>query len=195
MACMDSPWDEDAAPDGHRNAEWSRISEEFTTSGYREGITAGKESALQEGFDSGFANVGVPIGREIGILRGMISALLAALSGGNLDQGDGSVLAEARSISSQLSNIRFSDIAPRDFEAEAHALEHLGEEDDDEMEENEELGEKRKMEKLEDMLGRMSAGASAAAPAKQLTMEDVQKLKTRILSLCTAIGFNSISLN
>ncbi|KIK64915.1 hypothetical protein GYMLUDRAFT_160114 [Collybiopsis luxurians FD-317 M1] len=188
---MDSPWDEDAAPDAHRDAEWSRISEEFTTArqtGYREGITAGKESALQEGFDSGFANVGAPIGREIGILRGMISALLASLNGGMRVQ-DEALLAEAQSISSQLSKIRFSEVAPRDLEAEAHAREHLGE--DDEMEENEELAEKRKMEGLEDMLNRMSAGVDPAPTEEpKLTMEDVQKLKTRILSVCATIGVN-----
>jgi hypothetical protein len=39
--------------------------------GYREGITAGKESALQEGFDTGFASVGAPLGRDIGFIRVM----------------------------------------------------------------------------------------------------------------------------
>lgn len=35
-------------------------------------------------------------------------------------------LEEIRSISSLLSTIQFSDIAPRDLEAEQHAKEHLG---------------------------------------------------------------------
>jgi len=48
--------------------------------GYREGITAGKEGALQEGFDTGFAQAGGPLGRELGLLRGVTSALLLHLS-------------------------------------------------------------------------------------------------------------------
>lgn len=47
--------------------------------GYREGITAGKEEALQEGFDAGFAEFGAPVGKEIGVLRGMSAALLVFL--------------------------------------------------------------------------------------------------------------------
>ena len=43
--------------------------------GYREGITSGKENALQEGFDTGFSQTGGPLGRELGLLRGLASAL------------------------------------------------------------------------------------------------------------------------
>jgi len=43
--------------------------------GYREGVTAGKTSALQEGFDAGFAESGVPLGRQVGHARGMATAL------------------------------------------------------------------------------------------------------------------------
>ncbi|KAJ3879258.1 hypothetical protein F5051DRAFT_460046 [Lentinula edodes] len=146
---MDSPWDEEAGPDALRDTEWSKMSSEFTTTGYREGITAGKESALQEGFDTGFATIGTPIGREVGMLRGMVSALLASLNGSeNLPEGE-SMLTEAQSIASQLSKIRFSEIAPRDLEAEAHAREHFEmDEEDAGMEESEELAEKRQMEEL-----------------------------------------------
>ncbi|EEB93318.1 hypothetical protein MPER_08043 [Moniliophthora perniciosa FA553] len=149
---MDSPWDEDPRPEANRDAEWTKISTEFTnaSAGYREGITAGKESALQEGFDNGFASVGAPLGREMGLLRGISSALVSYLTiAKHLPEDDPTVL-EARTIASQLSNIRFSDIAPRDLEAEAHAREHL-ETDGEDMDENEEVADKRKMEGLEDM--------------------------------------------
>ncbi|KAJ3838056.1 hypothetical protein F5878DRAFT_652273 [Lentinula raphanica] len=184
---MDSPWDEEAGPHAIRDSEWSRISNEFTTAGYREGITAGKEAALQEGFDAGFATVGVPIGREIGILRGVISALLSyvSLHGENLPGGE-STLIEVRSIASQLSNIRFADIAPRDLEAEEHAREHLEMVDEDAETENEELVQKRAMEGLEDMLASLGSGPDPHFPAQQRkpTMEDVGTLKERTLSLC-----------
>ncbi|KAJ3894484.1 hypothetical protein GG344DRAFT_41010 [Lentinula edodes] len=196
---MDSPWDEEAGPDALRDTEWSKISSEFTTTGYREGITAGKESALQEGFDTGFATIGTPIGREVGMLRGMVSALLASINGSeNLPEGE-SMLTEAQSIASQLSKIRFSEIAPRDLEAEAHAREHFEmDEEDAGMEESEELAEKRQMEGLEDMLKRLNSGGVDTDPAdqyKKFTLEDVQALRQRIISLCTMIGIRLVDQN
>ncbi|KAF5343212.1 hypothetical protein D9758_013420 [Tetrapyrgos nigripes] len=196
---IDSPWDEDATPEATREAEWSKMSNEFTTAGYREGITAGKESALQEGFDSGFALVGSPIGREIGILCGISSALLSFLTAQQLLEEDPN-LTEARDISSQLARVRFSDIAPPDREAEAHAREHLemeradGNDDrDNTMDENEELADKRKMEGLEDMLANLTAGTSLGNEAqneKRPTAEDVRALKDRLGALCTEQGLS-----
>ncbi|TFY74295.1 hypothetical protein EWM64_g9718 [Hericium alpestre] len=77
----ESPWEDDttAVPQAHE-AEWAKLSSDFTNSGYREGITAGKEDALQEGFDAGFAEVGVPLGQELGLLRGLASALQSFLA-------------------------------------------------------------------------------------------------------------------
>ncbi|KAK7468955.1 hypothetical protein VKT23_003454 [Stygiomarasmius scandens] len=192
---IDSPWDEDASPETTREAEWSKMSNEFTTTGYREGITAGKESALQEGFDSGFALIGSPIGREVGILRGISSALLSFLTTQQHPE-DSAVLVEARDISFQLSRIRFSDIVPPDLEAEAHAREHLEMErtdgdKDDAMDENEELADKRKMEGLEDMLASLTAGTgNVAQNEKRPTAEDVQRLKARLVGLCTSSGLS-----
>ncbi|KAF9074644.1 hypothetical protein BDP27DRAFT_143595 [Rhodocollybia butyracea] len=185
---MDSFWDEEATAETHRNAEWSKISSEFTTSGYREGITAGKESALQEGFDSGFADVGTPIGREVGMLRGTIAAIIAFLSSNLYSDKQESLLAEAQAIGSQLSKIRFSDIAPRDLEAEAHAREHLEMDSDEKMEENEELTAKRNMEGLEDMLARLSADSVAGSGERKLGMEDVKELKWMTGELCKRMG-------
>ncbi|KIM78529.1 hypothetical protein PILCRDRAFT_98408 [Piloderma croceum F 1598] len=147
---MDSPWDDDAGFSSE--AEWTRISNEFTNTGYREGITAGKESALQEGFDDGFAHVGVPLGHELGILRGIASALYSFLSSTSPAQDP--MVVEARDIASLLANIRFTDIAPRDLEAEEHARQHL-EADDNTLDMNEEVEEKRRMEELEDIQARL----------------------------------------
>ncbi|KAJ3869360.1 hypothetical protein EV359DRAFT_76770 [Lentinula novae-zelandiae] len=196
---MDSPWDEEAGPDTLRDTEWSKMSSVFTTTGYREGITAGKESALQEGFDTGFATIGTPIGREVGMLRGMVSALLASINSSENLPGGESTLTEARSIAFQLSKIHFSEIAPRDLEAEAHAREHSEmDEEDAGMEESEELAEKRQMEGLEDMLKRLNSGGVDTHPADQyqkFTLEDVQVLRQRIISLCTMIGIRLVDQN
>lgn len=96
--------------------------------GYREGITAGKESTLQAGFDAGYAQVGVPLGREIGLLRGTAAAFMSFIDSPRSPHSAETrtfVREELRGIIATLSTIRFPDIAPRDLEAEAHAREHL----------------------------------------------------------------------
>jgi hypothetical protein len=156
--------------------------------GYRDGITAGKESALQEGFDDGFASVGAPLGRELGILRGISSAILSFLTSSSTSPQDHNTteqesLAEARDIAVALANIRFTDIAPRDLDAEEHARQHLESEDAD-MEVKEELSEKRDLERIEDMLAKLTAGTSAGAHDKgRPNSDDVQKLYGRLKTL------------
>lgn len=96
--------------------------------GYREGITAGKESALQEGFDDGFALVGAPLGRAIGLLRGAANAAMGFVSSRASDT-DANALEqrknEVRTIIGSLGRINLEDLAPRDAQAEEHAKEHL----------------------------------------------------------------------
>ncbi|KZP26270.1 hypothetical protein FIBSPDRAFT_909248 [Athelia psychrophila] len=184
---MDSPWDDDV--DFNTVSEWSKISNDFTNNGYREGITEGKESALQEGFDSGFAQIGVPLGQELGLMRGVASALVAFLTGASASEED-AVVSEAREIASLLSNIRFTDIVPRDLEAEAHARQHLGAADDDDaMDENEELAEKRKVEQLEDMLSQLTADKSTGLnqPGRP-TAADLAALQGRLDALCQKLN-------
>lgn len=97
--------------------------------GYREGITAGKDSALQEGFNDGYANIGVPLGHKLGYLIGVSSAILSFLTMPKHAAPDQEHINEMRDIVMQLSKIRLEDISPRDLEAEAHALQHLEESD------------------------------------------------------------------
>ncbi|KAH8986855.1 hypothetical protein EDB92DRAFT_1948874 [Lactarius akahatsu] len=59
--------EDDNAPSHHIEAEWTGLSKNFTTAGYRDGISS-KEVALQEGFDAAFARAGAPRGRELGVL-------------------------------------------------------------------------------------------------------------------------------
>ncbi|CDO76093.1 hypothetical protein BN946_scf184649.g19 [Trametes cinnabarina] len=193
-------WSDD--PKVLQDSEWTKISSEFTNAGYREGITAGKESALQQGFDEGFAQVGAPIGRELGILRGLCSALIAFLTRAqeSTTQTE-AVLAEVRDIATQLANVRFSDIAPPDLEAIAHAKEHLDAaamNADEEAEDltdpaklNEEIKEKRDIEGLEDLIAQMNAsGASEGAAQARPKEEDVARLKQRLLAASQGIGLS-----
>jgi len=117
-------WDE--GDDNHAEREWARISESFVNDGYREGITAGKEGALQEGFDDGFARIGVPLGQKVGTLRGIASGISAFLR--NSTQLD--VVQEMRSIAQGLDGIQLADIAPPDSEAEEHNRLHGGDDNE-----------------------------------------------------------------
>jgi Essential protein Yae1, N terminal len=145
----ESPWDD--SPSGGTThaaeAEWTRLSSGFqnvsspslnpslplprkttnllldkSQAGYREGITAGKDGALQEGFDTGFAQTGGPLGRELGLLRGVASALLLHLSRTRTQHEHEERHAESVSVSGTSANVReivdalaavrFADIAP-----------------------------------------------------------------------------------
>ncbi|KAK0238423.1 hypothetical protein EDD85DRAFT_508120 [Armillaria nabsnona] len=173
---MDSDWDEEVTSDLHvGEAEWTKMSSEFTNTGYREGIAAGKEATLQEGFNAGFSQVGVPIGHELGLLRGIASVLAAFLS--SVSDSDWE---EARSITSALSSIRFSDI---DVEAEEHFENGVvpGSEKGD---------EKREIEDLEDTLNRLSTAKTIKADEGRPTLEDYQRLKRRLKSLMERLSLD-----
>jgi hypothetical protein len=81
---MDSIWGEDGADipeNSMSDREWKKMHQAFTNHGYREGLAIGKENgeALQEGFDIGFAEHGVPLGTQVGELRGFLNAALGLL--------------------------------------------------------------------------------------------------------------------
>jgi len=147
---------------------------------------------VQEGFDTGFADVGAPLGRDLGLIRGHSSALLSFLISapsaalGVLENDKEALAQEAREIATQLGNIRYSDIEPRDLEAEQHAREHL-EAEGEEMEVNEETEKRKQMEGVEDMLAGLSTGEGVNAPGRPTT-EDVVKLKERLQALSSRVG-------
>ncbi|KAN0118642.1 hypothetical protein V8E52_005065 [Russula decolorans] len=147
----ESPWD-DSPSEGMAHAaeaEWTRLSSGFQNAGYREGITAGKEGALQEGFDTGFAQTGGPLGRELGLLRGVASALLLHLSQTRTrtkhedeephpeseSKSESGASANVQEIVDALAAVRFADIAPppppppplHEDEAEGHTHTHCTE--------------------------------------------------------------------
>jgi len=180
---MDSPWDEDADGTALHDVEWSRMSSDFTNVGYREGITAGKEAASQEGFDDGFANVGVPIGQELGVLRGVSSVILSFLKQSAGFTGHEELASEAEDVASQLSRIRFSDVIPRDLEAEEHARQHMDAEGVA-LDVNEEIAAKRDLEGIEDMLADLTAGNGKSKGAgERPTIDDLRTLKERLMLL------------
>lgn len=94
---------------------------------------------------------------------------------------------EARTLATELGDIRLTDIAPPDLEAEQHAREHLesaAQDEDGDVPLPEELQDKRNMESLEDMMARITAGAvPATVKTGRPTTEDVQKLSSRLEAL------------
>ncbi|KAG6406230.1 hypothetical protein SASPL_133829 [Salvia splendens] len=71
-SCEDSVEKSSKALDMDR--EWNRRHDQFHTLGYRDGLIAGKETALQEGFNIGFKD-SVLTGYNWGLVRGISSAM------------------------------------------------------------------------------------------------------------------------
>lgn len=93
-----------------------------TKAGYREGITDGKLTTLQEGFDAGFAN-SVSGSRHLGNLRGRIAALVTFLQSLPSSTSHVALLHRARDVRAELSRVKRTDVLPIDEEAVAHARE------------------------------------------------------------------------
>jgi hypothetical protein len=105
-------------------------------------------------------------------------------------------LQEIRAISAQLSDIRFTDIVPRDLEAEAHAREHLSNEgdlpvnslDEDGVVQDEETVEKRKIEQLEDMMSSFGTNPTPGSNLPRPGPEDVKAMRVRLLQVARTLG-------
>jgi Essential protein Yae1, N terminal len=183
-------------PSPHKTT--SHVLDKFQA-GYREGITAGKEGALQEGFDTGFAQTGGPLGRELGLLRGVASALLLHLSrtrNRNRTQRDeeqephsewesGASLNDVREIVDALTAVRFADIAPPS--APLH----------EEVHEEAEGHTPHSVDDLKSKIGRddgrreREEGEEAASPSPGsvvTTIEDVRALRVKLETLLCESG-------
>ena len=101
-------------------------------------------------------------------------------------------LQEAREIVAQLGGVRLSDIEPHDLEAEQHAREHLEMEPDEMV--GEEVMERRKMERMQDMLASLSASGEVDLEAQaRPTSEDVKKWEARLGALGTQLGLQTMT--
>jgi hypothetical protein len=96
--------------------------------------------------------------------------------------------AEAHEIAAQLARVRFSDIVPRDLDAEAHARQHM-EAEGTPLAVHDEIAAKRDVEGMEDMLADMTAGNGKARGATvRPTMDDVRALGVRLSALSQRMG-------
>lgn len=167
--------------------------------------------------------MGVPLGRQVGLLRGLIAGFLAAYSSSSLGHleklrqnvdDDLAALSEIREISRLLAQLRFSDIEPLDFEAEAHAREHLADSQDTLVNGNEAIGgdamdlvdlpeevkERKEMDALEDALNAMTAADSGSAKTStqiesaRPSLQDLVEWKTRLRRAMDALGLSDMDL-
>lgn len=170
----------------------SSLTFSYTQAGYRDGIGEGKAATAQRGFDEGFGKIGVPIGRELGLLRGVAASLLAYLTSNasstttaSISEYErNSITSETRNVIRALGRIRLSDLAPRDLEAEEHARAH-----GEEIELPQELKDKRDMESLEDSLGAMGGDAHARRGGGQEDLKaEVQACRITLKSLLERAG-------
>ncbi|KIR68880.1 hypothetical protein I314_01309 [Cryptococcus bacillisporus CA1873] len=115
--------------------EYTRIASKYTDAGYREGITDGKLSTLQQGFDEAFTQ-SVPLSRRVGALRGRAAALLAFIKASSSSSSPSStpiptstsysqqaLFDDLHDYIKQISSIRRSEVLPEDLERIAHERE------------------------------------------------------------------------
>jgi Essential protein Yae1, N terminal len=179
---------------------WSLLRKQ---AGYRDGITAGKESALQEGFDAGFEQAGAPRGRELGLLRGLASALHIHLSHPTQQQQQNSreweeaARTNAREIAETLATVRFSDIIvplePEEEEAghAAHCVDAGGDSGHGEQEEKRGEEEVPRGEDLRALRVRLETLLHQVGLQFDLNLEWIDSLRRRSesLSCVAAIGW------
>lgn len=184
--------------------------DDFEQDGYREGITAGKEGALQEGFDEGFALDGVPLGRRVGTLRGIAAGLQAfgttGLTGTSSNSpsqsGQPSLEAEVRAIVAGLESLEIRDLMPPDLLAEQHNLEHEQAEAQKQQSESAEVDMEGNTsgggDSMEEMLAAFASvgtkdSATTKARRREQALAALRDLEERLSSVLQQLGF-AISL-
>ncbi|GAA5937361.1 Yae1p [Sporobolomyces koalae] len=116
--------------------EWDKLSSRYHDAGYRDGITNGKNSNLQLGFDQGFS-LASSYARQVGQLRGVATTLLSILttqSGSKhvptlinaQDEGNtkDSIVSQLREVVNLLGKLERDQVLPVDQEALEHAKSH-----------------------------------------------------------------------
>ncbi|KAM0754101.1 hypothetical protein T439DRAFT_171557 [Meredithblackwellia eburnea MCA 4105] len=193
----DSPWMEDEPSqisNGEQVAaqEWSRLSQRYSDAGYRDGITAGKQSKLQAGFDQGFG-LASPFARRVGNLRGASATLLAILTTNAAGKHAGvffdtqladtsarqAVVSELRELVSALGRLDENKVLPVDQEAEDHAKSH-GDEGISLV-----MMERKEMRGIEDLLGGMGGSTAGKEPG-------LEECQTRLEQILQRVGLSGV---
>ncbi|KAI9283114.1 hypothetical protein BC943DRAFT_328308 [Umbelopsis sp. AD052] len=94
--------------------EWEKMNEVHGNEGYKDGIVAGKDVTIQEGFNKGYKE-GVALGRQFGKLRGVTSTLLVYYTQVQKDVLDASLLEQLTQLYNELSAIGVEDLYTKDY--------------------------------------------------------------------------------
>ncbi|KAK8847364.1 hypothetical protein IAR55_005221 [Kwoniella newhampshirensis] len=183
-----APPTQGGAEDPLVDQEYTRLSSRYADAGYREGITDGKLSTLQRGFDDSFA-ASVPLSRQIGQLRGKAAALLAYISVLPLSSSSAqgvSVEDDLRELVRELGRLRRDQILPEDLERVAHERDEHGEEGRGEGGYVLDGNEKRDMESLERSLELLSGSGSGEGRREDGKIV-LEKLEERLQDLGTKV--------
>lgn len=125
------------------------------------------------------------MGRKLGFLRGISSVLVSHLQAISTSMDKSKFdLAEAQDIARRLVGIQFSDINPRDLEAEEHARQHLESEGGDVVN----AGNRSNYERMEELERKLPANPSAEALVTLSGRPTVQDLEKRLETLCHGLG-------
>ncbi|SGY79394.1 BQ5605_C008g05120 [Microbotryum silenes-dioicae] len=215
----DSPWMQDddidfhhqpgsstSAPSAHASRHEDRIAQQeynkmaarYHDEGYRAGITSGKESSLQQGFDEGYS-ISAPLARQLGHLRGIATTLLAILTTNSgakysspvLDHFSSAeekerVVTALRDVVSCLGALSQEDVVPVDQEAEEHKKEHDGDAG-----ENLKTIERNQINQLNAMMQGLGAGQESVPRSKP----GLEECKQRLQIVLDACGMGSIPLH
>lgn len=165
---------------------------------------------MQSGFDDGFATTGAPLGRQVGLLRGIANAVLSFLTRNDPSSsshiqsvpGTSNPAERAREIVKQLDDITLIDIAPIDKEAEEHAKLHAGDEDEEMDEKNEKVGspstqatadvEIHEERSLEAAFAAMKTEEVEVKVKREPKPVDLEQIRGNLAELTEEIGFGRV---
>ncbi|XP_030829983.1 uncharacterized protein LOC115918336 [Strongylocentrotus purpuratus] len=89
--------------------DWAKVERSRKTDGYKEGIAAGQESCLQQGFNSGFSQ-GTRASFSYSFIKGIINALITSLHSREQDLDDDAVtpatIQDLEAIMSELDSLQ-----------------------------------------------------------------------------------------
>ncbi|WVR04608.1 hypothetical protein IAU60_001618 [Kwoniella sp. DSM 27419] len=183
----DDDWLEPPAQGGSAdplvNQEYTRLSNKFSDAGYREGITDGKLSTLQQGFDQGFAQ-SVPLSRRVGMVRGRAAALLAVITTGPAPKpshASADLEDTTRTIIRRLGVLRRDEVLAEDQERIEHERDEHPEGEGFELEPT----DQRDMEGLEKSLGLMGGKGDGAVEDGEVVLArleaELQEIEKAVL--------------
>ncbi|KAH8550593.1 hypothetical protein BGW37DRAFT_497558 [Umbelopsis sp. PMI_123] len=94
--------------------EWEKMNEVHGNEGYKDGIVAGKDITIQEGFNKGYKE-GVALGRQFGKLRGIASTLLVYYTQVQKDVLDSALIEKLIQLHNELSTLGVEDLYTKDY--------------------------------------------------------------------------------